>query len=247
MLYALVFEKLGQIFTLFNGNRTYQDRLSLFVTFLYLLDNCVEFALFRLEDNVRVVYSCNRFVGWNFNNVQPVDLPELVLLGKRSTRHTRQLFIKPKVILECDSRNSLGLSCDLDAFLGLDSLVKTVVETPAYHDTSGKLVNDKYLTVLYHVVYILSHGTVGFDSLVDMMQKSHILGIHKVDDIKRLLGFFNTALCKGCGPCLFVYDIISAKSVVIRFVVHLYHLDSLEGLGESVSKRVKLGRLISLS
>ena len=77
------------------------------MTLLYLLDNGIEFTLFGLEDNIGVVYSCNRLVSRHLDNVKTVYLPELVLLGERSTRHTRKLFVKSEIVLEGDSSDSL--------------------------------------------------------------------------------------------------------------------------------------------
>ena len=54
----------------------------------HLLDNGIELALFRFENNVWVVNSDNRLVCWYLNNVELIDLSELVLLSKGSTCHT---------------------------------------------------------------------------------------------------------------------------------------------------------------
>ena len=107
MLDALVFEQLRKIFTLFDRYRTYEHRLSLFVALLYLLDNGIVLALFCLEDNIGVIYSCDRLVCRHLDNIKAVDLPELVLLGERSTGHTRQLLVKSEIVLEGDSSDSL--------------------------------------------------------------------------------------------------------------------------------------------
>ena len=125
--------------------------------------------------------------------------------------------------------------------------MQTVIETSAYHDTARELVNDKDLAVLNNVVDVLSHRTVSLDSLIDMMQKRHILGIHKVDDVERLLRLLYTALCKRSRPCLLVDDVVSAERIVIGFVVHLNDSYGFECLSESVCERIQLSRLVALT
>ena len=85
-------------------------------------------------------------------------------------------FVHTEVVLEGDSGQRLALGGDLHALLGLDGLMQTLVVAAADHQTAGELVHDDDLTVLDHIVDIPLHYAVGFDSLIDVVGKGHVLG-----------------------------------------------------------------------
>ena len=80
MLYAFLFEKLRKLLGLFDRNRTDKDRLSLLVTFNYLIDDGTVLASYVLVNNVGMVLSYHRLVRRNLDDVEIVDLSELRIL-----------------------------------------------------------------------------------------------------------------------------------------------------------------------
>ncbi len=196
-----------------------------------------------------MIYSYYRLVGRYGDNVQFVDLLELVLFGHSSTCHTGELCVETEEVLESDGSKSLGLALYLNAFLCFDSLMQTVVETASHHETSGEFINDDNFAVLYNVIYLVLHYTVSLDSLIDVVEKSHILGIHEVLDLESLLRFLNTALCDSCGLCLFIYDVVSCfvDLILIRLVIHFYYCSRNESLGKTVNNSIEVCGLVSAS
>ena len=126
--------------------------------------------------------------------------------------------------------------------------MQTVVVASADHDTSGEFVNDHYLAVGgNYVVGIAAHGTVSLDSLVDMVEQGKVLGIHEVDDAKRLLRLLHARFGKCSGACLFVYDVVAVEKVVIRLIVYLDYGYGLQGLCEAVCELIELGGFLALT
>ena len=123
----------------------------------HILHNRVKFFFSGLVNNIIIINSCNRSVGRNLNNIHSVDFTELLLLRKSSTCHTGLLLKLVKEILECDCRKSPALTSDLYMLLRLNSLMKSVRETSARHYSSCKLIYDKYLIILYHIILIAEH------------------------------------------------------------------------------------------
>ena len=66
---AFLFEQLGQVLRLFDGNRTHQHGLVAFMAFGDLLDDGVEFALFRLINHVGQILADHRPVGGDLDDI----------------------------------------------------------------------------------------------------------------------------------------------------------------------------------
>ena len=198
VLDALSFQHAGEQFRFFNGNGTYQNRLSLFMTLSDLLNDCLILALFSAVDQVGVVDTLYRTVGRDRDNVQLVDLTEFVFLCHCSTGHTGQLGVQAEVVLECDGCQRLGFLCDLYTFLGFDCLMQTVIETTAQHLTTGEFVDDDNFAVLYDIVNVFPHDTICLQCLIDMVQQGHVFRIHQVFDCKIFLCLLDTAAGNGC-------------------------------------------------
>ena len=141
-----------------------------------------------------MINTCNRLVCWNLNYVHAVDVTKLSLLRKRCTSHTA-LFIKfIKEVLEGDSCKCFALSLYLYMLLCLDSLMQSVRITASRHDTSGKLIYDKHLIILYHIILITEHHIVCFECHDHIMLNFKILRICKVINMEELLYLLNTLL-----------------------------------------------------
>ena len=180
----------------------------------YLIDESVIFCRLGLVNNVVIVNTDHRLVGRNLNNVEGVDLLEFLALRHSRTCHTRQLLVKTEIILECNCGERLTLVLDLNAFLCFDSLMQTFVIASAEHDTSCELVNDKNLIVLDNIVDVTAHNADRLDSLIDVVHKSHIVGVHEVVNVEICLCLGNTALGKRSRSCLLVNDIVAVGNVL---------------------------------
>ena len=93
--------------------------------------------------------------------------------------------------------------------LCLDSLMQSVRVTASRHDTSGKLVYDKHLIILYHIVLILEHEVVRTKCKYDIVLDFKILRICKVLNMEELLYLFHTILCEVYDLILLIYDEIT--------------------------------------
>ena len=71
----------------------------------------------------------------------------------------------------------------VDAFLGLDRLVKPVRPAPAFHHSAGELVDDDDLPVLHDVVDVLLEHDVGLERLVQVVDD---LGVGDVVEVAAL-------------------------------------------------------------
>ena len=79
----------------------------------------------------------------------------------RRAGHARELRIHAEIILEGDRGERLVLGLDLDAFLGLDRLVKAVRPAPPVHHPAGELVDDDDLVVLDDIIDVPLEHDVG--------------------------------------------------------------------------------------
>ena len=209
---------------------------------LNLLNNIMIFSGFRLEDNIRLVYTDKRLVCRNFNYIKLIDFVKFVSLGSGSTGHTGKFLIKTEVVLECDGSESLAFVLYLYALFCLECLMETFVISTTLHNTAGELVNDFNLTVFNNIVNISGHNAVSLDSLVDMMAESCIIYIHKVFYLKELLSLFNTALKECCGLCFFINYIVAVISFLcVLLVIGLGNLGHDKSFCKGICLTVEVG------
>ena len=169
MLYAALFKELAEKLGFFDRNGADKHRLSLFVTFLYLVDNGGKFRGFGLIDEVVIVLPYHRLVGRNLNNIKGIYLLELLALGHGGSRHTGKLFVESEIVLEGYCRKSFALMLNLDALLRLNGLMQTLVIASAEHDASGELIDYEHLTVLDNVIDVAAHDAYRLYSLIDVV------------------------------------------------------------------------------
>ena len=139
------------------------------MAFFNLTDYRLVLAFFVLIYLILVVDSCNGLVGRYLYNVKGINLSEFGFFCHSRTCHTGQLIVQSEKVLECNSSERLALVLNLYAFLCLNSLVQSLVESTSEHKTSGKFINDYYFAVLYNIVNVTLHYTYRLDSLVDMV------------------------------------------------------------------------------
>ena len=165
---------LRKTFALLDARRSDEHRLPRHVALLDLGNDRVPLALFGLVHEVGVVLADHRLVCGDLRDLELVDLEELLRLGRRRTGHARELRIHAEVVLDRDRREGPRLALDLEVFLGLDGLVKTVAPAPAGHEPPGELVDDDDLAVLHHVVDVALEQDVRAQPLIDVMEQRHV-------------------------------------------------------------------------
>ena len=173
------------------------------------IHNCLELFLFGSVYSILQINTRYRLICRYLDNIHAVDITELFLLCESCTCHTGLLVKLVEKVLECDCGKGLALSLNLYMLLCLDSLMQSVRITASRHDTSGKLIYDKHLIILYHIVLIFEHEVVRTKRKYDIVLDFKILRISKVLDMEELFYLFHTILCKVYDLVLLIYDEIT--------------------------------------
>ena len=119
--------------------------------------------------------------------------------------------------------------------------MQTFVVPASDHQSACELVHDDDLIILDYIVHIPLHQTIGTDCLIDMVQQSHILGVHEVLYAKVPLCLGNTILGKGGTAGLFIDDVITVQyGVIILLGIHFRYTANLQALGKPVCQRIQL-------
>ena len=80
--------------------------------------------------------------GRNHHHFQAVDALEFIGLGIGRSGHSRQLVVKPEIVLEGNRGQGLVFALDRHRFLGFDRLVQTLGPAPASEGPAGKFIDD---------------------------------------------------------------------------------------------------------
>ena len=84
---------------------------------------------------------------------------------------------------------------DLDALLGLDGLMQTLVIAAAVHEAAGEFVDDDDLAVLDDVVDVALHDAAGLHGLIDVVRRCVAFsGVGQVFHAEELLGLGDALL-----------------------------------------------------
>ena len=248
VLDTLGLQHLGQLFGFLNGNSTYQHGLLLLMALLHLTDNGAHFSGLGLVDYILMILTGNGTVGGNLHNVQLVDGAELLHLGHGSTGHTGELVIQTEVVLEGDGSQSLGLMSHVDFFLGLDSLMQTLVVAAAEHQSSGELVHDDDLAVLDDIVNIPLHYASGLQSLIDVVGNGGILRIGQIFQIEGLFSLTDAAGSQGGSFGFLIHDIVGVNiDILFFFVIHAADALAYQSGNKLVGNGVQLAGLLTLT
>ena len=241
-------EKLGSL----DGDRTNQYRLMFRVSFFNCFYNGVEFLFLCHVNSIVKIFTLYYTVGRDLYNVHAVDITELFFLGKRCTCHTAFFVIFVEEVLESDGCKSFALSFNLNMLFRLDRLMKTIGITAAWHDTSGKLINNKDLVIFYNVILIFVHQVVCTKCKDDVVLDLQVLRICQVLDIKEFLNLLDTLLSKVDDLIFFIYNEVTClDNFFTHDSCHLGHLmagfTTLQLLCKDIAHFVKLGGLTALS
>ena len=140
---------------------------------LDLLDGGGHLLAARLVDAVVLIETGDGAVRRDDGDVESVDVVELIGLGLGRAGHAAQLLVKAEVVLDGDGGHRLGLAIDLDPFLGLDGLVKSVAPAASGHLAACEGIDDDDLVLLDHILDVLLVEAVGLEQLGDVV---HALG-----------------------------------------------------------------------
>ena len=140
-------------------------------------------------------------------------------------------MVHAEVVLQRDGGVGLRSRLDLDPFLGLDGLVKTVrVATTAQH-TTRVLVHDHDFAFLHDVFGILLEQDVGLEELFDGVQtsgRSGIIRVHLPFLLDELVLEDLEVVVKLIGPLLFRQRIVRFQGLLdfaLPLLLRLLHLD----------------------
>ena len=93
---------------------------------LDFIDHGTELAPSCLIYGILFINTDNRLIRRNLNNIHSVNFSELVLFGKRCTRHTCFLIVFVEEVLECDSRERAAFSLNFNMLLGFYRLMESI-------------------------------------------------------------------------------------------------------------------------
>lgn len=199
-------------FGFFDGRRADQNRLSLFMSFLDVLDQSVVLGFRVAEDGIDIVLSLDGTVGGDTDDSHVVDFAEFLFLGLGGTGHAGQLVIETEEVLVSDCGKCHRFWLDGDMFLRLNGLLETVGIFSSFHDTAGETVDQQDFVVLDHVFGIPLHDVVGLEGLLDSVSEVCPLGIEEVVDGEGFLDELDTMIGQGAGLLFDVDGIISVFS-----------------------------------
>ena len=150
----LLFQQLRQMFGTLDRNSADKHRLAAAVAITYVGNNSIVLLLAGAVNLVPIVLAYHRSVGGDDHYLEAIDLLELERLGIGSAGHPGQFAVHAEIVLEGDRSERLVLILNLDPFLGLDRLMKTVGPAPPRHHAPGELVDDDDLAVLHDVIHL---------------------------------------------------------------------------------------------
>ena len=169
----------------------HEDRQATLVLSLDLVEDRLVFLAARLVDEVVLIHAAHRPVGRDHDDLEPVDLEELGLLGLRRARHARELVVHPEVVLDGDGGQGLALLLDGHTLLRLHGLVQALRPAPPVHQAPRELVDDQDLPLLHDVVHLPLIQGVSLEQLVDDVQRLALHGVvrlHLATTLDLLLG-----------------------------------------------------------
>ena len=181
-------KELGNI----DRNGADKDGLTLCMSLLYLLDNSLVLLGLCLVYGIIMIHPDDRLVGRDLDNVHPVDITELLLLGEGGTGHAGLLFVLVEEVLEGNSSKGHGLTLYLHVLLRLNGLVETVGIAAPRHYPSRKVIDYQDLVILYYIILITVHEIVCSKSKDHIVLYLEVCRIRKVFNPEELLNLPHT-------------------------------------------------------
>src|SRR5271155_117773 len=189
LLEAFLLQQIRKPLGFFYRCGAHQYGLAFLGQLLNLVGDGKVFFLLRTKNDVGILQPQHLLVGGNDGHFQLINFVKLGCFRFRSAGHARELLEHAEVILEGDGGERLVLALDLDAFLGLDRLVKAVRPASAGHHAPGKVVDNDDFAVFHHVLHVAAIERVRLDRGFDVMLERPVLRIGDVADAEQALDF----------------------------------------------------------
>src|SRR3989344_6140679 len=109
-----------------------------------------------------MVHANNRPIGRNDDNIKPINLQKFFSRGKSGTGHTRELFVKSKIILKGDRARRARFFFYFHAFFSLNRLVNTFAPAPTRLKATSKGVHDDNLALLNDIILVTLKKSLRF-------------------------------------------------------------------------------------
>ena len=170
----------------------------------YLLHHLLPLLPFGFVNQIGQILPDHGLVGGDDDHVQSVYLPELEGFGLRGSRHTCELFVEFKVVLEGNGGEGLVFLLHLYPFLDLDRLMESVRPPPSGEDPSRELVDYEHLAVPDDVVNVPLEEVVRLYGLNYGVEEVYVLEVIEVIDVKHPLDLRYTLFGKRYVPVLLV-------------------------------------------
>src|SRR3989344_313443 len=167
--YPLLLEVCREKFVLLDRDSADEYGLALRVEFFHAPRNCLELPRFALENKVFMVLALRGFIGRYGDGVKPVHLEELLRGGQCGTCHSCELLVEAEVILERDGSEGTALLLHGHALFRFDGLMQAVAPAPPWLEAAGELVNNDYLTIPHHILFVALVERFGAHSRFEMM------------------------------------------------------------------------------
>ncbi len=241
MRHSLKLEHLRQFFRFIDRYCADQHRLTLIVAFFYLIDYSAQLAPACFINHIGMICAYHWHVGRDCDDVQPVNLAELAVLGQRRTSHTREFFIHAEIVLESDGGKRFIFFLDFNVFFRFDSLVQTVGIASAEHQAPGKSIDDNDFVILDDVIFVDMHNAVCLDRLMDMVSDCRVCGVGKVFDTEKFLRFGDTRSGQNGGFLFFIHYIIGVDIIVDFLGIKLFYAMLAHGADQPVCLVIQIG------
>ena len=191
--------------------------------------NCINYRIyffaFCLINKVFFIHTAYRFIGRDLNNVHTINIAELLFFSQCCTCHTRFFLVLIKEVLESNRCKRLALTFYFNTFFRFNSLMKTIGITTSRHNTSGELINDKYLIIFYHIIMISVHKIMCAESQNNIMLDLKIFCVCQVLNVEEFLNFLYTIFCERNILLFLIDNIISGlNDLFTHNGCHLGHL-----------------------
>ncbi len=100
---------------------------------------------------------------------QFVDFVELFGIGEGCTRHTRQMVVEAKIILQSDGGDGGCFALNANPFFGFDCFVQAVRIATAGHHPPREIINDDNFAALHHIFHIFFEHIFGAEGVVEIV------------------------------------------------------------------------------
>ena len=198
------------------------------MTLFNILNNCLKLRINTWVEQVRMVNTCYRTVGWNRNNTNVVCFAELFFLRLSCTCHTGQLLIHTEEVLISNGSRCLCFFLNRYTFFGFNRLVETVRVTAAFHCPTSKLIdNQNFLIFTDHIVNVKEHDVVSSQSIVDKVSQGNIFNIVEIVQLEVAFCLVNTWVRQTNRLRLNIDDVVV---LIQRFDIVVSHMIKLVGI-----------------